>query len=118
MNTLYSEVSGEGDNIKIALKLHKQFGHPSTEKLVKLIKDAGIYNGDLEKCIDNVVNNCEICCRYKKARPRPTVSLPLASECNELLAFDIKAYGKIHSLVMVDHATRFCSATIITNKES
>ena len=91
--------------------------YPSTEKLVELIADAGINNGDLKKCIDNVVNNCEICCLYKKARPRPVVTLPLASKFNELLAFDLEACGEIHFLVKVDHATRFCSAMVITNKE-
>ena len=101
-----------------ALKLHKQFGHPSAEKLVKLIRVAGWENSDLEKCITAVVNTCEICCRYKKARPSPVVSMPFASSFNELVAVDLKAYGKVHFLVMVDHATRFCAAIVISNKKA
>ena len=38
----------------IALKLHKQFGHPTAINLIKLILSAGIDNSDLEREIDGV----------------------------------------------------------------
>jgi len=120
VDTLYNEVVGASirDNKKIALKLHKQFGHPSTEKLVKLVRDAGMEDSSLEKCIADVVRDCEVCCRYKKPRPSPVVSIPLATKFNELVALDLKACGKVHFLVMVDHATRFCAAVVINNKKA
>ncbi|KAK3887825.1 hypothetical protein Pcinc_008076 [Petrolisthes cinctipes] len=52
-------------NVKeTALKLHRQFGHPTSAKLVKLITDAGIVNSELERAINDVSeilsdNGCE-----------------------------------------------------------
>ena len=100
----------------MALKLHKQFGHPSVEKLLKLIRDANINDRKLEVSIAEVTEKCEICCRFKKARPCPIVSMPLASKFNDVVAFDLKVYERNLFLVMVDHATRFCAATIVSNK--
>ena len=37
------------DSRKMALKLHKQFAHPTAEKLTKLLKYAGMLTDVLEK---------------------------------------------------------------------
>ncbi|KAK3874911.1 hypothetical protein Pcinc_020228 [Petrolisthes cinctipes] len=39
---------------KTALKLHRQFGHPTSAKLVRLITDAGIVNSELVRAINDV----------------------------------------------------------------
>ena len=57
------------DNHTIALKLHRQFAHPSKEKLLQLIKKAGeswCNNQNLMEEINNVSNNCTTCKLYRK----------------------------------------------------
>ena len=54
----------------------------------------------------------------KKAPPRPVVSLPLATQFNEMIAMDLKFYEDVYFLVMVDLATRYCSACVIKDKRS
>lgn len=40
----------------------------------------------------------------------------MARKFNEVIAVDLKAWGNKHFLVIVDLATRYCMATVITNK--
>ena len=106
------------DKVKVATKLHKQFGHPNAHKLLDMLKKANITDKLLVKSIIDVSVSCEICRRFKKPCPRPVVSVPLASRFNEMISMDLKIWGKIYFLVIVDVATRFCIATIISNKTS
>ena len=103
---------------KKALKLHKQFAHPSKEKLLKLINVAGIRDKELEEEIRKIEETCETCLKFKKAPCRPIVSVPMASHFNEMISMDLKIWKEKYFLVMVDLATRYCSACVITSKEA
>ena len=104
------------DSRKVAEKLHKQFGHAGAARLITFIRDAGVSDISLEKAICNVSESCETCAKFKRPTPRPVVSLPMAEKFNDLLAMDLKSFGDVYFLVMIDHATRFCSAAVIRNK--
>ena len=57
------------DNHTIVIKLHRQFAHPSKEKLLQLIKKAGeswCKNQNLMEEINNVSSNCTTCKLYRK----------------------------------------------------
>ena len=95
---------------KRALKLHRQFGHATSEKIINLLHKAQINDRNLEENLVKVTNNCEICLRYKRAPPRPVVSLPMANHFNETISMDLKSYENVYFLVFVDIATRFCVA--------
>ena len=109
-------VSGSQSPKYIANKLHRQFGHPTCEKLIKLIRNAGVNDKKLEKEIINISKECLYCMQYKRAPPRPVVSMPLASSFNESVSMDLKMWNKYTFLVIVDMATRFCTATVVNNK--
>ena len=51
--------------VKMATKLHKQFAHPSSVKLIQLLNDAKLTNEKLELEIKNVGEKCETCCKYR-----------------------------------------------------
>ena len=103
---------------RMAIKLHKQFAHPSSEKLIKLVKKSTYCSEDLLEEIKKVTDDCEICTRYRKAPPRPAVSLPLAYHFNDTVAMDLKYWDRgWYFLVLVDLATRFCSACVIRDKK-
>ena len=100
----------------IAMILHRQFGHPSSEKLIKLIRNAKTCDKLLEQEIINITQNCLHCLQYKRAPPRPIVSLPLSTTFNETVSMDLKMWNRYIFLVIVDTATRFCTATVVNNK--
>lgn len=100
------------------MKLHRQFGHTTAEKLKKLVRDANIRDTSLEQKIDKVTADCSICKRYKKPQPKPVVSVPMGSKFNEVLAMDLKIWGKKYFLVLVDLYTRYCSAVVIKDKNA
>ena len=100
----------------IANKLHRQFAHPTSRTLNKLIKNAGIKNKKLEKEVDSISDKCITCVKFQKRASRPIVCTPMATEFNEMIAIDLKVWGKHYFLVIVDLATRFCAACVISNK--
>ena len=104
------------NNKTIAQKLHRQFGHPKAETLIKLIKNAGIKNKNLQKEIHSISKTCIICLKNKRPSPRPIVCLPLAYRFNEMVGIDLKKWNDSYFLVIVDIATRFCQAHVIHNK--
>ena len=111
----------ENDPKTTANKLHRQFGHPTPEALIQLIKNARLNNArinvkQLIKEIRGLSETCIICLRNKRTHPRPVVCLPLAKRFNELVGMDLKKWGDSYFLVMVDIATRYCTAHVIRNK--
>ena len=102
---------------KVASKLHKQFGHPTPEKLISLIRNANHDNVDLETEIKEVSKNCEACAKFRKPCPRPVVSVPMATKFNETVSMDLKVWGKRYFIVIVDLATRFCASAVIDDKK-
>ena len=57
----------ESGGREMALKLHRQFVHPSPVKFLKLLRDAGVNNSLLEKAVSEVSEKCEICFKFKRA---------------------------------------------------
>ena len=106
----------ERDERKIAMKLHRQFAHPTPNKLKLIVQNAGRSNKQLEKEIDSISENCLTCLKFQRQPPRPIVSVDWATEFNEMIAIDLKLWGRNYFIVMVDLATRFCTASVIGNK--
>ena len=108
------------DNKSKAKKLHQQFGHPSSERLIKLVKNSGETNEELITSIIEITNNCDICKKYKKSPPRPVVTLPVATEFNQMIAMDIKVFknNDIYFLHVIDHLTRFSAAAVLRSKKA
>ena len=105
------------DMKEIIEKLHKQFAHPSAKRLKSLLKDAGDYSQEQLDYVDTVTDSCAVCKRYKKTPARPVVSLPLASEFNEVVAVDLKEWKpNVYFLHLVDVATRFSLASVVKRK--
>ncbi|ESO92681.1 hypothetical protein LOTGIDRAFT_175676 [Lottia gigantea] len=65
------------------LKLHRQFAHPPTNKLVALLKDAGSWRHCFLDVLEVIYQECDLCKQYATTPPRPVVSMPMASRFNE-----------------------------------
>ena len=106
------------DAKKVASKLHQQFGHPTAEKLIKLVKASDYFSEELQKEIYRISDKCEICVKFKKPPPRPVVSIPLATKFNETVSMDLVVWKQnLYFLVIVDVATRFCMSCVIRDKK-
>ena len=103
-------------NKDIALKLHRQFAHCPADRLIKLVKNGSDDCEDLIKEITILSKKCKICKEYKKPSPRPVVGLPLATRFGECVAIDLKSFGNVYFMHIVDHATRLSAGAIIHNK--
>lgn len=105
---------------KIALKLHRQFSHPNSSRLINLLNDCEIVDEELISFIKELDTKCEICLKYKKSKPRPIVGFPLAKSFNETIAMDLKEWSnnkKIWFLHIIDHATRYSVSSVIRSKK-
>ena len=102
-------VTDNTDSHKTAMKLHSQFAHPTSAKLIKLLESAGekwSKNEELKNEIKKVTENCDTCTRFKRPPPRPVVGLPLATRVNECVGMDLKFHLGNIILHLVDHASR------------
>ena len=103
----------------MAEKLHRQFAHCSKDKLIRLIELSKYANDEeLKNEIKKISENCQICKIYKKAPPKPIVSLPHATRFNQVIAMDIKVIEGKMILHLIDLCTRFSVCTVIKNKEA
>ena len=108
------------EKYKVALKLHRQFSHPRSERLLSLLQDCEINDKELKSHIKDLDEKCEICIKYKRTKPRPVVGFPLAKAFNETMAMDLTEWShdkKIWLLHMIDHAARYSVSCVITSKK-
>ena len=107
-------------NEQIALKLHRQFGHPTKDKLLQLINLSDPQwsnNEELKSCINRISSHCETCQKYQSSPARPTVGLPMATRFCEAVAMDLKEIdGKI-ILHLIDMCTRLSAGMVVNNKQ-
>ena len=57
------------EKYKVVLKLHRQFSHPHSERLLSLLQDRKIYDEELKSYIVDLDDKCEICIDYKRTKP-------------------------------------------------
>ena len=104
------------EKMKMASKLHSQYEHARSEKIIQLIKDAGTQDDMLFQHVEAVEEKCELCKRYKKPKLRPVVGFALAKDFNEVISVDLKDILQHKIFHMVDNATRYSAVAVITGK--
>ena len=104
---------------KTLRKIHRQFGHPLEEVMIRLLKKVNSYDEDTKQLVTAIYVKCKTCKKFKKTPPRPVVSLPAASEFNEVLTMDLKEVkvGRFkYILHLIDGFTRLTVSVFIENK--
>ena len=105
------------EKLKIAKKLHYQFGHASAQKLQKLVKSSSIKDVELLHLFDKIEKKkCEICIKYKKPSLKPAVGFSLSKEFNDVISMDLKHINGTTFLHIIDNATRFSAAAVVKSK--
>ena len=110
------ENATDNEKERMAKKLHTQFGHANSDRLLDLVKDAGVVDTEFRETIRSIEKKCEICKRYKKHKPRPVVGFSLAKDFNDVVSVDLKDIVDTKVFHMIDHATRYSAAVFIKNK--
>ena len=120
MHEIFTAESGTGTAgaSKKALKLHKRFAHASSARIIKLLNNADMADKEVFKELEKLDAKCDFCLRHRRAAPRPTVSLPLAYEFNELVTMDLKQIDGVWILHCCDYVTRFSSCHVLSSKDS
>ena len=115
---MFADCKTLDDKKKKIVKLHNQLAHPSAHRLKILLKDAELYYTEIEHFLDELSNTCDMCLCTKKTPERQVVSLPLATEFNEVVVLDLKEWkkGNIWILYLTDAATRFSLSALIYNE--
>ena len=100
-------------------KLHRQFGHASEQKLKDLLKKANVQDKEIYDALDKIISKCELCIRFQRTPSRPAVSLPMASDWNELISVDLHQLEQsVWYLHMIDIFTRFSAGAIVKTKDA
>ena len=102
---------------KACRKLHIQFGHARSSRLLNLLKDANVEDKETSDLIKEVEEKCETCTKFKKPKLRPVVGFGLAKDFNDMVSMDLKFHKTTPWLHMIDHSTRFSAACVIPDKK-
>ena len=101
------------------LKLHKQFGHASYDKLKSLLKAADRDSPETMKLLKEITEQCKICITYRRTPPTPKNCLPRAKSFNESVAVDLHQFKDgTYMLHMIDEFSRYSVGALITTKKT
>ena len=100
------------------LKLHRQCGHPSKNRLKLLLKDADLWLGEYKTYLETEYSKCRESglCKFKDKVIRPVVALPLARDFNDRVALDLKYWKGQWILHMVDMWSRYTVSVFVPRK--
>jgi hypothetical protein len=111
--------SAEPDVLKKQLShLHKQFGHPSQDKLTSLIKDCVKWKSEYGLALDDIYENCDRCKEFARTPSRPVVAMPMARTFNEKVCMDLKSWNGRWILHLVDMFSRYTISVFVPRKDS
>ena len=100
------------------IKLHRQIGHCTESRLLKLIESSKFDKEQVSKIVKDVSENCDTCKRYKRRSLKPIVSLSLASEFHQTVAMDQITYEEgVWILNLIDLFSRYSVACVRRSKK-
>ena len=114
--TLISKSTGMSNKKKVAQKLHSQFYHPTSDKMIRLVASPH-EDTELKQQICKISEECTICQVRKCPNAKPVVRLPTTIEFNEVVAMDTKVIENKLVLHLIDQVTRFSAAAVGKSKK-
>ena len=57
------------EKYKVALKLHRQFSHSHSDRILRLLQDYEINDEELKSHVKDLDKRCEICIKYERTKP-------------------------------------------------
>ena len=99
-------------------RLHESTNHKSEDKLNYAFEMAGKMTSGVKKIVKDVCAKCVVCKTHKRSSGHPQMTIPKAYSFNEIVSLDLKQFGELHVLWMVDTFSRFIQGKVIKNKGS
>ena len=101
--------------VRTVQRMHRNLGHPSKQALVELLESRGASDEVIKVAREF---HCVACARYKKPNGIAPVSVPNASEFNQMLQSDVMFFkldnqNIVPVLSVIDLATRYQAATVL-----
>ncbi|VDI49488.1 Hypothetical predicted protein [Mytilus galloprovincialis] len=104
---------------EILLKLHKQFGHASLDKLLSLLQSAGSVDSETKTILKDICTKCLICHKFKHPKAKPVVAFSHANDFNQMVVMDLHEIDhNFYYLHVIDLFSRLSAAAIIRRKDS
>ena len=106
------------DPKKVALRLHRYYGHPRSGRLVETVKNSDLNDKELIKEIVKLDESCDHCKVYKRDTSKPKSSLLTSNDFNQIVSMDLKKLSTGHLMLhCIDLFAKFSATCIIPNKE-
>ena len=103
----------------ILLKLHIQFGHPSSNRLIALLKSTGFIDLETQSMVNDISSKCAICHKFRRPQAKPIVGFSHANDFNQIVAMDLHEIDhNFYYLHIIDLFSRLSGAAIIRKKDS
>ena len=80
-----------------AMKLHRSFGHASSNKIIQVLENNGVNECDkkLKDDLRELDKTCEFCSKHQRRSADPKVSINLSEKFNDLLCIDLKFFKDV-----------------------
>ena len=72
-------------SFKAVKKIHKVLNQKKKEQMYYAYMNAGKFDEEIKKTIDEVVEKCEICKRNSCSKSKPSVAVPRATDFNSVV---------------------------------
>ena len=72
--------------------MHEANNHKGKEQIIHASTNTGLKSPGVVKTIKNVVNDCNICQKFMELVSQPKVTLPKATDFNQVVTMDFKAW--------------------------
>jgi hypothetical protein len=99
-------------------QLHRRFGHPSAERLVRLLERAGHDDDQHRKVINRIIKYCSPCQRFGRSPGRFKFTIRDDVAFNHTVIVDVMYIDNLPVLHVVDEATHFQAARWLQNMSS
>ena len=108
----------EQEKKEIVTKLHRVTAHKQKDVMTRFLRNSSVYDSSFEKLISDCIERCPTCNKFRKGAEKPKVSLPKASDSNQVVSIDLKEMREegVYILYMVDECTKFTRGEVIPNK--
>ena len=100
------------------LKLHIQFAHPSSNRLISLLKSTGSIDSETQSIINYIISKCIVCHRLQRPQAKPIVGFSHANDFNQIVAMDLHEIDhNFYYLHIIDLFSRLGATAIIRKKD-
>ena len=93
VQTDFKEAETKEKRLELLKRIHVQFGHIGTDKVVGILKDAEVFEDGDRVILNKLRKGCKGCILRRRADSIPKVSAPSVSDFNEKVCIDLKIFG-------------------------